>query len=409
MKIAIISVTAHGALLGQKIADFWATQQEAEIVQCYEKIGKESIAYEQVTSERKPKKIIFQTLSKIMGDIFTSYDHILCIMATGIVVRLISPYVVHKSSDPAVLVMDEQGKFVISLLSGHLGGANEWTKDVAHISGALPVITTATDVNNLLAPDNLARIYHLGLSDFETLRQVNAAIVAREKVPYYIDKSLFSSEELFAAIQQQGGEVFYFTPEEEKIPLPLDKKNGQTFQYLHTITDSDAQRLKSNKFNILITDKLIETPNCTLFLRPKTMVVGIGCRRDTDRETISAAIKGSLAKLNRSDDSVLTATSVDVKADEIGLLETIKSLHWSIHFYKPEEIEDYLEEKPSFIHESNFVKKTIGVGNVCETTSLIMAQSKILMQKKTIYPRTTVAIAQVQLRLSALDQVMKNL
>lgn len=119
------------------------------------------------------------------------------------------------------------------------------------------------------------------------------------------------------------------------------------------------------------------------------------------------AIQNSLKNIGRSYKSVMSAASVIVKADEQGLLEAVNELHWPITFFTQEEIAPLVEN--SNISTSDFVKKTIGVGNVCETTALLMAQSQTLIQKKTIYPKTTVAIAQVELKLSALDQVMKNL
>ena len=117
-------------------------------------------------------------------------------MALGIVVRMIAPYIEHKSKDPAVVVMDEVGHHVISLLSGHLGGANEWTQSISLAIDADPVITTATDVNGLPAPDVLARHEHLLVDDFHTLVDVNSAVVAGESVNYYIDETLVDAERL---------------------------------------------------------------------------------------------------------------------------------------------------------------------------------------------------------------------
>ncbi len=127
-------------------------------------------------------------------------------MALGIVVRMIAPYIEHKSKDPAVVVMDEVGHHVISLLSGHLGGANEWTQSISLAIDADPVITTATDVNGLPAPDVLARHEHLLVDDFQTLINVNSAIVGGERVDYYIDASLPNAEHLEQAAKAHIGE-----------------------------------------------------------------------------------------------------------------------------------------------------------------------------------------------------------
>ena len=137
MKIAVLSVTKHGATLGQKLKAYYEGFKDSDVsLVCYEKEGRQSDAADAV---------IFSSLKPLMPDLWTTYDRLLFIMATGITVRMIAPFVQHKSVDPAVVVMDEQAHFAISLLSGHLGGANEWTAEVAQVLGATPVITTATD------------------------------------------------------------------------------------------------------------------------------------------------------------------------------------------------------------------------------------------------------------------------
>ena len=161
-RTAILSVSERGAKLGQRIKSLVALHAD-----CFEK-------------ETRPsggEAIYFDSLKSHIGQIFKDYDQVLCIMALGIVVRMIAPYIEHKSKDPAVVVMDEVGHHVISLLSGHLGGANEWTQSISLAIDADPVITTATDVNGLPAPDVLARHEHLLVDDFQTLINVNSAIV----------------------------------------------------------------------------------------------------------------------------------------------------------------------------------------------------------------------------------------
>ena len=142
IKTAILSVSKRGAELGQRIKALVAPHAV-----CYEKRGRKSGG----------EAIYFDSLKPHMGDIFKTYDQVLCIMALGIVVRMIAPYIEHKSKDPAIVVVDEAGHHTISLLSGHLGGANEWATTIALAIDSDPVITTATDVNGLPAPDVWAR------------------------------------------------------------------------------------------------------------------------------------------------------------------------------------------------------------------------------------------------------------
>ncbi len=126
-----------------------------------------------------------------MREIFTKYQALICIMATGIAVRTLAPAIEDKLSDPAVLVMDEHGKFIISLLSGHVGGANELTEQIAMITGGAAVITTATDRANVAAIDNIAKQLNGYLPDFKaTTKRINGLLAAGKEVGLYIDEPL---------------------------------------------------------------------------------------------------------------------------------------------------------------------------------------------------------------------------
>lgn len=383
LRIAVMAVTAKGAALGQQVAA--QLRQSGDAVVCYEKSGRES----------GDEAIVYTSLKPMMEEIFNGYDRLLFIMATGIVVRMIAPYVVHKSSDPAVVVMDEGAHHAISLLSGHLGGANEWTAEIAQIAGADPVITTATDVNGLPAPDVLARKLGLAVDDFTDLRHVNAAIVAGEPVRYYLDTSLSEFETYREQAMAYGIKIVPFDGAACQ-GSDLPRSNGDKVDQLQRtdIAKSTDDNERDIVVRIIITDRVMTIAGTRLFLRPKTMTVGIGCRRDTPAEMIEAAVLDSLANLGRSPKSVYGAASVIVKADEKGLLAAMKRLGWPIQFYTQEEMKPLIAAAD--IEESNFVKQTIGVGNVCETTAMLLAKSRELWQKKTVYPRTTVAIARVR-------------
>ena len=354
-RTAILSVSERGAKLGQRIKSLVAPHAD-----CFEKENRPSGG----------EAIYFDSLKNHIGQIFKDYDQVLCIMSLGIVVRMIAPYIEHKSKDPAVVVMDEVGHHVISLLSGHLGGANEWTQSISLAIDADPVITTATDVNGLPAPDVLARHEHLLVDDFQTLVDVNSAVVAGETVNYYIDNTLVNAQHLTQSATAHIG-------------------THGTVQMVDVFTLPKTNGVR----RVVITDKVIPEYTEQLILRPRTYTMGIGCRRDTPKELILDAITQSLHVHKLSPKSIVTAASVIVKQDEVGLLEAVNELGWSIHFYTQEEIAPVIEEQD--LKESTFVKGTIGVGNVCETTALLAAKSRTLIQHKTIYPKTTVAIAQV--------------
>ena len=337
-RTAILSVSERGAKLGQRIKSLVAPHAD-----CFEKENRPSGG----------EAIYFDSLKNHIGQIFKDYDQVLCIMALGIVVRMIAPYIEHKSKDPAVVVMDEVGHHVISLLSGHLGGANEWTQSISLAIDADPVITTATDVNGLPAPDVLARHEHLLVDDFQTLINVNSAIVGGECIDYYIDESLPNAAHLEQAAKAHIGE-------HGSVHVVSMEQLGET-PCKNESAEEDSSR-------VVITDKVITEYVHQLILRPRTYTMGIGCRRGTPKELILDAIQQSLAVHKLSPKSLVTAASVIVKQDEVGLLEAMQIMGWPIVFYTQDDMAPLIEEEK--LEESNFVKGTIGVGNVCETTAL---------------------------------------
>ena len=402
MKTSILSVSVRGAKLGQGIKEKLLSSSE-EIV-CYEKEGRESGG----------EAITFAKMGSLMEEIFQTSDRILCIMATGIVVRTIAPFIVHKSADPAVVVMDERANFVISLLSGHLGGANEWTEELAKLTGATSVITTATDVNSIPAPDVLARKLALTVDSFDALVSTNAALVNGEKVYYYLDASLPHQEAYAREAKTMGIQVTAIPfVDAEVVQEELDALGDNYLAQMtnrialeKALMEAEGPHWDSAKSKrVFITDRLLDVDGEPLYLRPKTMTIGIGCRRDTPKELILEAVKQSFLTQKRSLKSVVGAASVIVKADEVGLLEAMSELGLGISFFTQEQIAPKIEEET--LTESNFVKETIGVGNVCETTALLLAKSNKLLQHKTVYPKTTVAIAKVDWSLSELDQAMR--
>ena len=172
MHYAIISVSKTGALLGAKVKAG---------------LSGDGTLYERKGSESGEAALYFNRTLALTADIFPKYDGLLFIMASGIAVRAIAPHVVSKASDPAVLVMDECGKHCISLLSGHLGGANAWAREVAAAVGADPVITTATDVHERRAPDDVARELMMRVEPLGALKPVNSIIAEGKRFAWFLD------------------------------------------------------------------------------------------------------------------------------------------------------------------------------------------------------------------------------
>ena len=189
MKYAIVSVSKEGAQLGVRVKAG---------------ISGEGTLYERKDGASGKEAVYFTRTLALTADIFSCYDGILFIMASGIAVRAIAPHVVSKASDPAVLVMDECGKHCVSLLSGHLGGANAWAREVSAAVGADPVITTATDVHNRRAPDDIARELMMRVEPLAALKPVNTVIAAGRTFRWFLDETVEGSASIATRLKEKG-------------------------------------------------------------------------------------------------------------------------------------------------------------------------------------------------------------
>ena len=351
MRLALFSVTARGACLADEAARL--IRQEGRSADCYAKRGRMG------TAEAQP----FDSLSELVAEVWPEYDALVFIMATGIVVRVIAPHIVSKRSDPAVIVLDERAIHAISLLSGHLGQANRLTVWLAGLLGADPVITTATDLAGKVAPDLAAAQLNCRIEPFERMKSFNAALAAGEELNWLIEPHLRAR--YAAAIEALGVEVAKSAPEEE-----------------------------GDMMTVLISDRVAVSYNeRQLFLRPPVLAVGIGCRRGTKTEDILDAIEATCAQAGRSTASIALVASVDVKADEQGLLTAAEKLGAATCFYNAAELAETVKEFK--LKESDFVRKQIGVGNICEAAVIRASRGGTLLVPRTRYPNITVALAEV--------------
>jgi cobalt-precorrin 5A hydrolase len=351
MKLAIISVTNKGALLAECLAGQLAVPADV-----YAKSGRNPLS----TAKE------FVSLSNLVDTIFGKYEGFIFVMATGIVVRVIAAHIRDKRFDPAVVVVDEAGQHAISLLSGHIGGANDLAIRVAAVSGARPVITTATDVTNLPAADVLAMKLGLVIEPFAQMKFINATIVNGEPVAFYIDMSLANADTYI----QQAGDL------------------GVSLQTLN-----ESALLKQSAA-VVITDRQLIISKPHLYLRPKTLAVGIGCRRGTTSDEIVTALADACQKIGRSINSIAIIASTVIKQNEAGLLAAIQQLAVPHQFFANEQLEQCNVENN--LDVSKFVKEKIGVGNVCEAAALSAGQTKQLLLPKTKYPKVAIAIAEVK-------------
>ncbi|WIV11806.1 cobalt-precorrin 5A hydrolase [Proteiniborus sp. MB09-C3] len=290
---------------------------------------------------------IDRKLDEFIGSIFYSYDIILFIMATGIVVRSIAKYIVNKTTDPGVLVMDERGQFVISLLSGHLGGANKAAELLADKIGGQPVITTASDVKGLIAVDTLAEKLDCQISSMTNAKNVTALIVNDEMVRIESDIDM-------------------------GIELPDN-----------IVTEGEA------KGRIYVTNRILNIDHIyEVQLIPKNIIIGIGCKSGISSEAIICAVTEALNSLNIDCRSIKHFATVDVKQKEAGIFEAAKHYETIVKIVQREEIKT-VEHK---FQCSEFVRKTIGVGAVCEPCAALTAKKGHFLMRKKSYSGITLSI-----------------
>ncbi|GAB6137048.1 cobalt-precorrin 5A hydrolase [Halanaerobaculum tunisiense] len=338
MKLAVIALTEAGKELAYRL----------------EKLIDVDLYLSAKVKPREDVNTFDSSLKKLVSKLFTQYDGLIFIMALGIVVRVIAPYLEDKRQDPAIITIDETAHNVISTLSGHVGGANELTNKVASLIDANPVITTATDCQEKLAFDLLAKELNCELVPWKNLKLANAALVNGEQVNIFTDL---------------------------KLDLNLAEEVG-----LYSL--KQLGRVKG--FPIVISNQNIKITEPYLQLVPQNIVVGIGCRRGVSASQIKEAIFFALQKLDLHQASTKKLSTIDLKEDEAGIIETAKELDIPVEIITREEI----KEADLNYTRSEFVKEQIGVGGVCEPAAQLSVQRGELLLSKTSQNQVTVAVMQ---------------
>lgn len=334
MKIAIISVSDKGKELAMDLKE--KLDLDSTVIRC---------------------DLYHKNVKKYFPILFSEYDAIVAIMASGILVRSIAPLVESKVTDPAVLNIDDNGKFVISTLSGHLGGANELTGKISSLIGATAVITTSTDVNRKLGIDVLARDLYLSIDDTKEILYFNKAIL-------------------------EGREI--------SLTVNPNKNFSYLFDYLNRNTlEIDVSIYYSSKVN---SDEIhVSLDDHEMILKERKVVVGIGCRRGKEFKFILDGFNRSLEELNMLPSRVNMLASAEIKKDEKGILELSEKLEIPVEFVDIDKLKLFESRDVS---KSDFVYSKFGIYGVCEPSALIMAgfDSK-LIYKKTSYNGVTISVA----------------
>ena len=271
---------------------------------------------------------------------FAGSDALVFVGAVGIAVRAIAPHCQSKAQDPAVVVLDECGRFAVPILSGHLGGANDLARALAAVCGAVPVITTATDANGVFAVDEWAKHQNCTVLEPERIKKVSGALLAGRTVRFASDWPIAGSP-----------------------PAGLAEDAAAPELALTLCPAGDA-----------------------LHLVPRIGVLGVGCRRGTGADTLAEAFAAFCAQAGLAPQCIAAAASIDLKQNEAGLLAFCQSRGWPVEFFTAEQ----LRAAPGSFTPSAFVQSVTGVDNVCERSAVLAAGGTLVFHK---YAHTGVTFA----------------
>jgi len=346
VKVALVALTDRGMATARRISEGLPNS-----------VIREFFIHDKTLSQNGNQEQSFRRLSDIVPSLWQEYSVLVFVMATGIVVRQIASLIESKDRDPAILVLDEDGKFIIPLLSGHLGGANFWASHLASQSGAAAVVTTATDGRGLVAPDEYARRYHWKVEPLDHLPAVNRLLLEQGFLKVWTNYTL--------------------QPEYTWV-------NDVHYQFLSECEKNQANVILSAFPNLNIKEDCV-------YLIPPILSVGVGCRRGVSSKVVLEGITSAVKQIGASLKAVAGIYSIDLKSDEQGLIEAAKYLRVPFQTFKAEELQAVNEQKN--LSRSKFVSEKIGVDGVCEAASLLGSQMGQLILPKIKGQGITVAIS----------------
>ncbi|MDC8437399.1 MAG: cobalamin biosynthesis protein [Candidatus Nitrosotenuis sp.] len=347
-KVAILAITKNGIKIASSIRSSFPSWE----IFAPSKFRDETSAnwYEETTSAK-------------IAELFSNYDGIVCLFSLGAVIRLVAPYLKDKKTDPAIIVIDDKANFVISALSGHLGGANEIAEDIARKLGATAVITTAADVNKTIAVDLLGKEFGWKIDGDSAVTRVSAFMVNEEKI----------------AVYQDAGEKDWWKGE-----LP---KNVTVYDSYEKMKNSGSRGF------LIISDRIIggEVAENAVIYRPRSLVAGIGLHGDTTKEKILESLRFCLEKYNLSIKSVARLVSLKKPQDVRGLIDAAQELGIPVEYFDRDEL-----AKISIPNPSDMVQAYEGTPSVSEAAAIKSSQGTLVVEKQKFPPDVTVAIARIR-------------
>lgn len=333
MRIDIVAFSTNGCATALRVGEVL----RGEDVRLFSKTSSDSLGIERIEG----------SVREWTGRAFEECDAIVFVGATGIAVRHIAPFIRSKDSDPAVVCMDEHGRWAIALLSGHIGGCNLLTQRIADGIGAEPIVTTATDLNGKFSVDTFAVRNGLRISSLGTAKEVSARVLDGRFVGFHSD-----------------------------IPIEGEFPDG--------ISPAD-----SGEFGVCVSSDPERRPfDTTLNLVPMDIVLGVGCRRGTDPEKLRGFVVKQLETLGVCPERVAAVASIDIKEDEEAVLRLARDLRVPSRFYSSEELNSLQGEFTS----SQFVRHVTDVDCVCERSAAMASGGNRFLLRKTAEDGMTVAV-----------------
>ena len=366
--IVIAGFTVNGCVLAQKIANelegarAWAPHRIAE------EVGLPG----------------FDSVGTWAGEAFAQgCDGIVFVGACGIAVRAVAPYVASKMHDPAVVCVDEAGTWAISLLSGHVGGANDLARRIARIVGATPVVTTATDMRGAFAIDEWAARRGLIIANPQLIKHVSGALLEGGHVGVHVGRQVSLTGELPAGFVREECASDTNNAGDIRKPCPAGAApdSADVSHVLHAHVHIGPEQPCEND------------PD-TLHLITRNAVVGVGCRRGCEPAILQDCVETALAGLGLALEAVSTLATIDLKAAEPAVIELAAKRGWRLRTFSAQA----LAAQGGDFASSEFVRTHVGVDNVCERALACCGAMRVL--NKQAHQGTTVAVGLVHEMLS---------
>jgi cobalt-precorrin 5A hydrolase len=346
-KTSVLAITKNGVKIGEnlkKIFPDWSI-----------------FAPSKFSNEKNDIIWYYEPTSEKIVELFKNSNALICLFSLGAVIRLIAPHLKDKKTDPAVIVIDDKTNFVISVLSGHIGGANELTQEIADKLHALPVVTTAADVNKTIAVDLVGREFNWKIDDDSTVTKISAHMVNEEPIGVF----------------QDAGNRNWF----KELP-----KNVSIYNNLDDLKKSNS------KAYLIISDRVIdeELSKESVIYRPPSLVIGIGLHWDTTKETIKEGIENCLEKFKLSSKSIAKLVSIKKPQDVQGLIDLGKEMKIPVEYVNREDLAEISAPNPS-----DTVKAFEGTASVSEAAAMKVSGGKLIVEKQKFPPNLTIAIARI--------------